>query len=104
MTGNKNTPHPHADIIKAWADGAEIQYYSDSSNKWLYTQCPSWDEYVKFRVKPVEDIHHVVRWVTVNGIGISHWDYYVGEAIAIIKYDIDVNSGKVTNFTSTPLI
>lgn len=46
------TPHRHADIIKAWADGEEIEM-RDRSGKWLYvtSDCPSWlaEEY---RIKP----------------------------------------------------
>jgi hypothetical protein len=46
-----STPHKHAELIKAWADGAEIQYknYSDA---WEDTPNPSWMVDVEYRIKP----------------------------------------------------
>ena len=46
-----NKPHKHCELIKAWADGAEIQkfcgdgWYGDSDT-------PEWYEDVKYRIKP----------------------------------------------------
>lgn len=47
------TPHKHADVIKAWADGAQIQFRSEYSNGW--EDCihdPIWYDDTKYRVKP----------------------------------------------------
>lgn len=46
-------PHKHAEMIKAWADGAIIQY-RDSGNRWCDTadNQPCWDEYSEYRIKP----------------------------------------------------
>jgi len=50
------TPHKHADVIKAWADGAEIQWYDSHPRQHRWFDCapnrPSWSEKVLFRVKP----------------------------------------------------
>jgi hypothetical protein len=62
------TPHKHAAVIKAWADGAEIQCkspkgYEDDVNlacglkskvlwKWDTISKPSWDVSKEYRVKP----------------------------------------------------
>ncbi len=46
------TPHKHAALIKAWADGAEIQYFD---REWLDTYAPQWAEHIKYRLKPVVD-------------------------------------------------
>lgn len=44
------TPHEYADVIKAWADGAEIEW--KNGNKWEPIEKPNWiDQYV-YRVKP----------------------------------------------------
>ena len=55
---NKPKPHPHAELIKAWADGAEIQYWDDDDNKWRdckgYNGFPTWDVELQYRVKPEE--------------------------------------------------
>lgn len=45
------TPHKHAALIKAWADGAEIQYYNNAYNKWKDVDNPSWGNDT-YRIKP----------------------------------------------------
>lgn len=54
-----NKPHIHAEVIKAWADGAEIEWYSYPLKQWIPVQstCPSWDEHERYRVKPKRHIH-----------------------------------------------
>lgn len=47
-----NKPHVHAEVIKAWADGAEIETYNKSSGKWVKCYLPSWFDDEKYRVKP----------------------------------------------------
>ena len=45
------TPHVHAELIKAWADGAKIQLLGEASGTW-YDCIPSWESTTKYRVKP----------------------------------------------------
>jgi len=47
-----NPPHKHAEIIKQWADGAEIEYYSPYGKVWCRVSRPSWEDDIEFRVKP----------------------------------------------------
>ena len=48
-----NTPHRHAEVIKAWADGAEIECkVSDAPERWTCTAQPAWNPDVQYRVKP----------------------------------------------------
>lgn len=50
-----NPPHKHAALIKAWADGAEIECMVTSSGLWIpCCPYPDWraDEY---RIKPIVD-------------------------------------------------
>lgn len=42
---------PHAELIKAWADGAEIEYKAPSG-EWIYIAFPSFQTYVQYRIKP----------------------------------------------------
>lgn len=46
-------PHRHAELIKAWADGAEIQFRYNVNIPWSDVKgvC-GWDEDCEFRIKP----------------------------------------------------
>ena len=59
------TPHIHSEIIKAWADGAEIEYLSHIAEDWWPTDNPEWNKRVEYRVKPVPQ-PNVVRWLMVT--------------------------------------
>ena len=63
-------PHPHADLIKAWADGAIIQSRCEFGG-WVdeVNSNPTWDPSVEYRIKPEanepwkpkkDDWYHVV--------------------------------------------
>lgn len=43
--------HKHAKLIHAWADGAEIEYYSSILQEWRATQKPVWDLNTQYRIK-----------------------------------------------------
>ncbi|MES2586960.1 MAG: hypothetical protein V4536_08585 [Pseudomonadota bacterium] len=45
-------PHKHCKLIKAWADGAEIQVYSPYPKTWRDAGTPSWDRTNEYRIKP----------------------------------------------------
>jgi hypothetical protein len=46
-------PHPHAVLIKAWADGAQIQQYRENLDEWRdCSPYPVWDERLTYRIKP----------------------------------------------------
>jgi hypothetical protein len=57
--------HKHAELIKAWADGAKIQRcYIDCSNRFLWEDDtePEWLKFCDYRIKP-EEKKPVVRWL-----------------------------------------
>jgi len=60
------TPHKHAALIKAWADGAKIQYHHQDG---LWMDCPKndplWSTECDYRVKP-EPKPNVVRYVCLD--------------------------------------
>lgn len=60
------TPHKHAELIKAWADGAEIEYWSDYRNAWLEICAhPDWMPTTKYRIKPEpkpDVVHDIKVW------------------------------------------
>ena len=43
-------PHKHAELIKAWADGAEIEVLID--NEWRLSHKPLWELNWRYRIKP----------------------------------------------------
>lgn len=45
-------PHKHAETIKAWADGAEIECWVESRMEWLHIANPNWHEKHQYRIKP----------------------------------------------------
>lgn len=45
-------PHKHAECIKAWADGAEIECCYDSTHEWATINNPHWWPYAEYRIKP----------------------------------------------------
>lgn len=47
-----NKPHKHAAIIKAWADGAQIQSKYPNDPDWMDTCNPMWNVRHDYRVKP----------------------------------------------------
>lgn len=53
-----SVPHKHAAVIKAWADGAEIQF-KDISGNWrtLTARYAVWGDLDEYRVKPVPHKH-----------------------------------------------
>ena len=54
-------PHKHADLIKAWADGAEIEFFSEYRQYWIATDRPRWAENTKYRTKPEpRELHYRV--------------------------------------------
>lgn len=63
------TPHKHAELIKAWADGAEIECLN-SNGDWLNTgpYTPSWYHLKQYRIKP-EEKKPVVRWLWATKSG-----------------------------------
>ena len=44
----------HAELIRAWLDGAQIQYLLRSMNRWVDTEKPNFEESEEFRIKPAE--------------------------------------------------
>ena len=54
--------HKHADVIKAWAEGAKIQLYQIGMDDWVDTPTPLWFEVTQYRVKPEPKPDVVVRY------------------------------------------
>lgn len=69
-------PHKHAELIKAWADGAEIQSLHIVGDEWLDTRNPAWGSAdFKFRIKP-EKKPDVVRYLMTNDAECGNLKFY----------------------------
>ena len=51
----EKVPHVHAEVIKAWADGAKIQIRHRVNETWVDCPEPSFSVDFKYRVKPEPD-------------------------------------------------
>lgn len=57
------TPRKHAELIKAWADGAEIEW-QPHPGQWEIVSIPTWSPNNTYRIKP-EPKPDVLRYVRV---------------------------------------
>lgn len=71
-------PHVHVEIIKKWAEGYPIQYYSTIYREWCDTGSPSWREDYLYRVKPNPPIQKwkwIVEHTRYKGLCITAHHY-----------------------------
>lgn len=69
-----NKPHVHAELIKAWADGAEIQYKNLTGGEWITfskTESPCWDPLRCYRIKPQPKPDRRVTYFPAPGCGLG---------------------------------
>ncbi len=86
QSANKLTPHIHADCIKAWADGATIEFFNPALGEWRITPSPRWIAHTKYRIKLKEKVkkwRYVLRHSRTGRLEVSE-NYYSsgGEANA----------------------
>jgi hypothetical protein len=60
--------HKHADLIHAWADGAQIQSRNDIGEHWQDNRLPVWANDTMYRIKP-EPMPDVPRSFCVDNWG-----------------------------------
>ena len=53
-------PHKHAELIKAWADGAEIECRGNDGN-WFVAENPGWNPDREYRIKPMMRKYRVAQ-------------------------------------------
>lgn len=57
--------HKNADLIIAWAEGAEIEFRTIHNHDWYSTDTPAWNECTEYRIKPKQ----VEKWQWVARYG-----------------------------------
>lgn len=63
-----NKPHKHCELIKAWADGATIEFFHPETRKWVVDHMPTWSLIVIYRIKPEPELRHVRLWMNSRGL------------------------------------
>jgi hypothetical protein len=74
-------PHKHAELIKAWADGAEIEalFFNDARDNWTIVSNPAWSNVnLRFRIKPEPkpDFYgfmKIDKWKFFQVVAYSNW-------------------------------
>lgn len=69
MCEQKKTPHIHAEVIKAWADGAKIEAFNGKN--WKVLKDPNWCNTLEYRVKPIP----VPLWKIARHIASGPWEH-----------------------------
>ncbi len=83
-----NKPHKHCEVIKAWADGAKIQFLDGSKWEDCSVLGPQWILNYQYRVKP----EPLVRYFTLCAVNGSS-ARCVGDNLALTFAD----DGKLIN-------
>ncbi len=71
--------HVHSKLIKAWADGAKIQFYCEGFGTWEDILEPSWCRDTKYRIKPCRTKFKVALFkslVTGGVMASTHFHYF----------------------------
>jgi len=88
------TPHKHAELIKAWADGAEIQSRVNEADEWDDDRFPGWHKNAMYRIKPEPKPNlEVYARVTNDGVNSSFGWTGFGEKSANIALTFDAETG-----------
>ena len=92
-------PHKHSEVIKAWADGAEIQCRIDNQQEWVGIKTtPTWNVDWEYRVKPEPKPDVVVDAYIIQRSDIPRgYEFYLPGIAwpANIKFVFDGETGKL---------
>ncbi len=81
------TPHVHAELIKAWADGAEIEQHfsAEDSYVWYPVRTPTWGANATYRIKPTpKPLWEVAKDAFYNSKGDSFDEWWINCTLAIL--------------------
>ena len=90
-------PRKHADVIKVWADGANIEFRHSPADTWqdLRIEHPAWLPTAEYRVKP-ETKPDFVKYARVDRLtGHQYWCEYELHWDANVLYTFDGETGKL---------
>lgn len=85
-------PHKHAEIIKAWADGAEIQSKIPGGD-WSDCSAPRWYEGSEYRIKPKPKPDFYDYYNVSSKIGIVYYGKNTAHDLCNLKLTFDGETG-----------
>ena len=90
-------PHKHCELIKAWADGAEIQILT-GMGEWAEAPYPAWSDSCTYRIKP--ESKPDFEGYLVQGVGCTWHEYRIkqcgdGALLPQIKLTFDGETGEL---------
>lgn len=80
-----NKPHKHAEVIKAWADGAEIEYRVHGNSEWQQVEIPRWFERYEYRVKPAPKTIRLMIYKNGDVVRLGENPQYAAFNVVAIK-------------------
>ena len=88
--------HKHAELIKAWADGAEIQFLSSVRGGWVDAPDPTWwtDTIYRIKPEPKPDVVFYGGLTNPNGYVDADWTPYHSSFCQNIKVIFDGETGE----------
>lgn len=95
MANLNKKPHIHAEAIKAWADGAEIERFHEAQG-WYRIEFPCWDTSVKYRVKEAPKPDTIMEVLIVLSPFAGPLMYAAAPDEANCKLVFDGTTGKLT--------
>lgn len=79
------TPHKHAELIRAWADGAVVECrFLATKTDWSVTDTPMWADCFEYRIKPEPKPDRVVPWGNVSLLELGS-----------VMFTVDGETGKI---------
>jgi len=87
--------HKHAELIKAWAYGAEIQYRADKALKfWESVKNPNWELDGQYRIKPQRKPDVMTYYYVNEDKTLSRWTGF-NTINAELRIIVDGKTGKL---------
>lgn len=89
-----STPHKHAAVIKAWADGAEVQSKTTINGAiWHTVTQPNWYEHQEYRVRPAPLVlNETLYYYGALGMGVASLP---GAPKAKVRFTLDPDTKEV---------
>jgi hypothetical protein len=94
-------PHKHAALIKAWADGAKVQYLWEKT--WHDSPAPTWDDRTQYRIKPEPKPDNVqIARVQYNNGHVEWRNLFDTEIGGKVEFTFDGETGKLKSVEVVP--